>query len=254
MDKNTMSFSDKFYVLSGIPVLPITHPDNVNKTFQNANLLNTDYDGSIKTTCSDFSYDGNYVATGHSDYSICIWDVTNGKLLNKLHRHEHEPCDIKFAMDGKNTLVSVDRTANIIVWDIESIRTPVAMSISDCSLAWEDNEIKLEQILQVIISNSGRRVLFAIKTCVMNSVNARTSKTPAFFRANARVGPSLEVCKLFIFDVNHMDTCNMPIPQPPFVYRPIPIKELTIELRDDTPDYDISFCQFSPSGNGLLIG
>ena len=68
-----------------------------------------------------FRPDGRLFATGHSDGSIGIWDLAEGKKLRSLTGHSAQVQSLKFAPDGK-TLVSSGNDGTIRLWNPENVR------------------------------------------------------------------------------------------------------------------------------------
>lgn len=70
-----------------------------------------------------YSNDGNYIATGHEDNQLRIWDVRSGKLMHQLPGHQSGIFDIQFSDDDQYLLTnSYDQSA--ILWDFNTL-TPI---------------------------------------------------------------------------------------------------------------------------------
>ncbi len=62
-----------------------------------------------------FSPDSQVLATGTSEGSILIWDVSDGRLLQKLPGHPRNVFDVCFSPDGR-TLLSVGQPGELKCW------------------------------------------------------------------------------------------------------------------------------------------
>ena len=66
-----------------------------------------------------FSPDGRYIASTSDDNTICITDVTNGKLLHKLNEHTDNVRMAVFSPNGK-MLVSASNDNTVGLWDVST--------------------------------------------------------------------------------------------------------------------------------------
>mmetsp|Transcript_4094 Transcript_4094/g.6141 ORF Transcript_4094/g.6141 Transcript_4094/m.6141 type:complete len:419 (-) Transcript_4094:23-1279(-) len=67
------------------------------------------------------SPDGDVVATGSLDKSICLWDSHTGKMLRYLEGHSDSVYSVNFSPDGRHLVSgSLDRTFR--VWDLSVLR------------------------------------------------------------------------------------------------------------------------------------
>jgi WD40 repeat protein len=76
-----------------------------------------------------FTPDGRTLASGSSDKTVKLWDVTSGRLRHSLDGHQDEVRSVAFAPDGC-TLVSGSADNTIKLWDIatrELLLTLLAM-------------------------------------------------------------------------------------------------------------------------------
>ncbi len=77
-----------------------------------------------------FSPSGNYLATGHDNFSVCLWDIKNaaenkdGKTFNykEMKGHKGVVRAISFSPDG-NHLATSGKDSAIIIWNIEEQNT-----------------------------------------------------------------------------------------------------------------------------------
>ena len=94
--------------------------------FNNASLkpfLEIKYANPINTLF--FSPDGNYLATGHDNFSVCVWDIVNGMKntgnkvfdFKELKGHKGLVRAIMFSPDG-NHLATAGKDSTIIIWNI----------------------------------------------------------------------------------------------------------------------------------------
>lgn len=67
-------------------------------------------------TCVTFDSAGKYLAAGHLDNTLCIWDVEQSQIHRELYGHEDTIRDLCFSPDGK-WLVSVGDDRTIRFWD-----------------------------------------------------------------------------------------------------------------------------------------
>jgi WD40 repeat protein len=89
-------------VLVSYPLLAVTH----------------ELKGSDGTACMAFSPDDQNLATGHSDGTIRIWDVSSGTLRLRLSAHEHGLNDVAYSPDGE-TLVSSSKDGTVRLWSVK---------------------------------------------------------------------------------------------------------------------------------------
>src|SRR5215468_9912751 len=68
-----------------------------------------------------FSPDGRTLASGSSDTTIKLWEVTSGRELRTLARHSQEVTSVTFSPDGR-TLASGSRDQTVKLWDVASGR------------------------------------------------------------------------------------------------------------------------------------
>ncbi|CAD8094356.1 unnamed protein product [Paramecium primaurelia] len=66
-----------------------------------------------------FSPDGNTLASGSQDSSICLWDVKTKEQDQKLEGHISIVYQISFSSD-RNTLAFVSQDNSICLWDIKT--------------------------------------------------------------------------------------------------------------------------------------
>jgi WD40 repeat protein len=66
----------------------------------------------------DFSPDGKWLAAGHRDGLVSVWDLTTGKKKRTLRGHTAQLVSLKFTPDGK-TLVSSAHDGTIRLWNPE---------------------------------------------------------------------------------------------------------------------------------------
>ena len=68
-----------------------------------------------------FSSNGNLLASGSEDNTICLWDAHTGRLLHTLTGHARTIRSVAFSPDG-NTLVSGSEDDTIRLWDAHTGR------------------------------------------------------------------------------------------------------------------------------------
>ncbi|WP_414528936.1 WD40 repeat domain-containing protein [Nodularia chucula] len=103
--------------------------DNLNKTVTVYNLLT----GKIIQTLSDskrissiaISKDGKFLASGHWDKTITIWDIESGVILGKLggflsrNGHETEVTALSFSYDGQ-LIASASSDGIMKIWNLRT--------------------------------------------------------------------------------------------------------------------------------------
>lgn len=82
------------------------------------NLLGRRSDIPWLTTIA-FSPDGRFIATGHDDHAVRLWNSANGKLIRTLSGHDAEVCALAFNADG-GKLASAGEDRLVILWDVEA--------------------------------------------------------------------------------------------------------------------------------------
>jgi len=63
------------------------------------------------------SPDGTILAAAGVNNSVCLWDLTTGRELNKRSGHAGQILSLAFSPDGK-TLVSGSEDTTALVWDV----------------------------------------------------------------------------------------------------------------------------------------
>ncbi len=66
-----------------------------------------------------FSSDGRTLASGSQDRTVCLWEVSSGKLLKTLQGHTQEVRSVAFSSDGK-TLASGYEDRTVRLWEVSS--------------------------------------------------------------------------------------------------------------------------------------
>ncbi len=128
-----------------------------------------------------FSASGNYLATGHDNFTVCIWDIKNmlenadSKTINfkELKGHKGTVRTIVFSHDG-NHLATAGKDSSIIFWNIQEQQPvqekTVKASAAIKSLVYLNNGNELiaiqenGEILLWDIKKGEGRVLFKSKT------------------------------------------------------------------------------------------
>src|SRR5438105_1068550 len=68
--------------------------------------------GAVKVVA--FSPDGRTLATGSSDYTVKLWDVTTGYLLRTLEKAQYEVKAVAFSGDGA-TVIAVAQLMKLTI-------------------------------------------------------------------------------------------------------------------------------------------
>ena len=89
-----------------VKVLTINDPDSLNN------------DAGVTSVA--ISPNGQFVAAGHYDSVVCIWDVETGVLVERLRGHGDGAYSVAFTPDGKG-LVSGSLDKTLKFWDISGL-------------------------------------------------------------------------------------------------------------------------------------
>jgi WD40 repeat protein len=73
--------------------------------------------------CQNYSPDGRFLATGHRDSVVRLWNPATGALLRRLSGHRQAVRSLAFAPDGR-TLASGAGDGTILIWNLEGILPP----------------------------------------------------------------------------------------------------------------------------------
>lgn len=99
---------------------------------------------SIPVDAIGYSPDGRYLASGRSDRTLCIWDVTASKLVAEMQGHQEYPEAVEWSPDGTK-IASVAREDALRIWD--ATRRKELKSLPECSTAtdvrWSPDGTKL---------------------------------------------------------------------------------------------------------------
>ncbi|KAK8805846.1 hypothetical protein WA158_002502 [Blastocystis sp. Blastoise] len=126
---------------------------------------------TFMTTC-DYSYDGEYLATGTSSGNIVIWDLLS---YNKLCSYFDDPASIVLTSWSKDNkyLISVNEENTLVLWDnmsgkkIQCIRLP--------AFPYNINQIESDELLFGIFYKSHHSDIYTIRTNSLRTV--QTSKS-----------------------------------------------------------------------------
>ena len=69
--------------------------------------------------CMAFSPNGELIATGSNDRSVCVWNATTGRLVLSLHGHRAGVAELAFAPDGRSLTVA-DDAGVLKLWHVAS--------------------------------------------------------------------------------------------------------------------------------------
>jgi len=77
-----------------------------------------------------FSDDGSRLATGGIDFSIHIWDASNGKHLQTLSGHSSKVVSLAFSSDGWR-IASASEDGDVRVWDMDTCNSVAVLGPHD---------------------------------------------------------------------------------------------------------------------------
>lgn len=161
-----------------------------------------------------FSSNGNYLATGHDNFSVCVWDILNGmkntgnKVFDykELKGHKGLVRVVLFNPDG-NHLATAGKDSTIIIWNIKeqkavqekvfkvsaAIRTLVYLNTGETLISAQEDG----KVVMLNIKNGEEKVLFKHATLKPLSMAFNKSKNDLL------VGFSDGT--LILFDLNNSD-------------------------------------------------
>ncbi len=84
---------------------------------ERAQLFDWKHQGEVWATA--FSSDGKCLATASSDWSIHLWQIPSGDLVQQFHGHEGQIRNLRFQSDD-HTLISVGVDQRVCLWDCRS--------------------------------------------------------------------------------------------------------------------------------------
>ncbi len=100
-------------------------PDNMRVVVASETLCIRDVSATqyLKTFKGDFmtafSPDGKFIVSPSDQNSICLWDITTGQCLKKIHGHTNMVTSTVFSPNGKH-IVSASWDNTIRVWDVST--------------------------------------------------------------------------------------------------------------------------------------
>ncbi|WP_414570578.1 NACHT and WD repeat domain-containing protein, partial [Nostoc sp. CCY 9925] len=99
-----------------------------------------------EVNCVAFSPDGNFIASGSSDSTVCLWNIIGNPTAQFLCGHEQEVNCVAFSPDGK-FIASGSIDGILCLWDLQAnlITQP-----------WQGHE---EGIISVVFSSNGDRII-----------------------------------------------------------------------------------------------
>jgi WD40 repeat protein/biotin carboxyl carrier protein len=112
-----------------------------------ARVLDGKHAGTV--TCLAFSPDGKTLASGGDDRAICLWDVANGKQLQRVGG-AHKAVVTSLQYMAPDRLVSAG-DKRLIVWKLESGKTPTV---------YDEFDHRSGEVGQLGVNPEGKQVLF----------------------------------------------------------------------------------------------
>jgi WD40 repeat protein len=71
----------------------------------------------MMATAVSWSFDGNLLATGSTDYTAKVWNATSGEELRTLHGHTHQITQVSWAPND-NRLATASRDGTARIWQV----------------------------------------------------------------------------------------------------------------------------------------
>ncbi|MGV0106389.1 WD40 repeat domain-containing protein [Nostoc sp. DSM 114160] len=99
-----------------------------------------------EVNCLAFSPDGKFIASGSSDSTVCLWDITGNPTAQFLLGHEQEVNCLAFSPDGK-FIVSGSIDGILCLWNLQG---------NLITLPWQGHE---EGVIAVAFSSNGGSIV-----------------------------------------------------------------------------------------------
>ncbi|KAJ7288649.1 WD40-repeat-containing domain protein [Mycena rebaudengoi] len=114
------------------PVFEVSSITHVESTSEEASL----YSHGEWIRCVAFSPDGQHIASGSGDKTLCVRDAKSGALIDGLFKGHSFVRSISFSPDGRRIVTGSQGPNSLRLWDVQTVPTVAALFERHCNMVF----------------------------------------------------------------------------------------------------------------------